>query len=165
MMIFIMLELRKILAETISKYKNEEITFIGLGNFYRSDDGFGIELSKKLKTTFSNSYTEFDNLDEIVLNLCRHNEKGLIFFFDTADFIGKPGDVKVLHFEEMEDTGKHFHKIPIKLYMKLLMNSNKETFVIAIKPERLDKINEPDLSETIKEKLDFIIKSISDTLK
>lgn len=160
-----MLDLKKILAETISQYKKEEITFIGLGNPHRSDDGFGIELSKKLKTTFSNSYTEFDNLDEIVLNLCKYNEKGLIIFFDTADFNGNAGDVKVLYFDEVEDTGKHFHKIPVKLYMKLLMNSNKETFVIAIKPDRLDKTNEPDLSETIKEKLDFIIKSISDTLK
>jgi hypothetical protein len=53
----------------------------------------------------------------------------------------------------------------MKLYIKLLVNSNKETFVIAIKPDRLDKTNEPDLSDTIKEKLDFIIKSISDTLK
>ncbi len=165
MMVFIMFDLKKILDETISKYKNEEITFIGLGNFYRSDDGFGIELGKKLKAVFQNAFTEFDNLDEIILNLCKNKEKGLIIFFDTADFNGNAGDVKVLHFDEVEDIGKHFHKVPLKLYMKLLMNSNKETFVIAIKPERLDKINEPDLSETIKEKLDFIIKSISDTLK
>lgn len=164
-MINIMLDLKTFLDDKVSKYKKEEITFIGLGNPYRTDDGFGIELSNKLKTIFTNSYTEFDNLDEIVLNLCKHNDNGLIIFFDSADFIGNAGDVRVFHFDEVEDTGKHFHKIPIKLYMKLLMNSNKETYVIAIKPDRLDKTNEPILSDTIKVKLDFLFKSISDILK
>ena len=53
----------------------------------------------------------------------------------------------------------------MKLYIKLLVNSFKETFVITIKPKNLEITIKPDLSDTIKEKLDFIIKSISDTLK
>lgn len=150
------------LTKVLPSYRKNEITFIGLGNLYRTDDGFGIALSNKLKSIFMNVYTEFDNLDEIILNFCKDSERSLVIFLDTADFEGEAGDIKVIPFDEVEDAIKHFHKIPVKLYMKLLMKSKKETYIIAVKPERLKEVEEPVLSERIKGKVDFIFKSLKD---
>lgn len=156
------MKLENFIKEVFTSYKKYEIAFIGLGNPYRTDDGFGITLSKKLKALFSNVYSEFDNLDEIILDLCNDNKRGLVIFLDTADFEGDVGYVKVIPFNDVEDVGKHFHKIPVKLYMKLLMKSKKETYIIAVKPERLDETDEPGLSKTVKGKVDYLFESFKD---
>ncbi|MBC8386130.1 MAG: hydrogenase maturation protease [Candidatus Cloacimonetes bacterium] len=150
------------LKDILSKYKKEEITFLGMGNPYRSDDGFGIEFIKRIKQHFPNSYSEFDNKDEVVLKLCNNNEKGILIFIDVSDFEGEVGDVKILTYDEIEDIDKHFHKIPIKLYMKLLLESKKETYILAIKPQTLKSVNEPALSEIVTEKLEEIISRLRD---
>ena len=146
------------IKDIFQKYKEEEIYFIGLGNPYRSDDGVGIEFISKIKNYFQNAFTEFDNLTEIVLNLCNNNEKGLVVFVDSSDFRAEAGEVKIAVYDEIEDFGKHFHKIPLKLYMKLLQKAGKQTFLIAIQPESIEEINEPELSSTVKASLNFIIK-------
>ena len=156
------MQFENFLNKVFSSYQKDEITFVGLGNPYRTDDGFGIALSNKLKSLFSNVYTESDNLDEIILDLCNDGKRGLVIFLDTADFEGDAGDVKVIPFNNVEDVGKHFHKIPVKLYMKLLMKSKKGTFIIAVEPERLDETEEPVLTEKVKGKVDLLFKSFKD---
>ncbi|NQV19417.1 MAG: hydrogenase maturation protease [Armatimonadetes bacterium] len=140
------------------KYKEDEIYFIGLGNPYRSDDGVGIKFISKIKNHFKNAFTEFDNITEIVMNLCNNNEKGLVIFVDSSDFQAEAGEIRITVYDEIEDFGKHFHKIPLKLYMKLLQNASKQTFLIAIQPESIEEINEPELSNTVKASLNFMIK-------
>ena len=159
------MELENFIKEVFTSYRKDEIAFVGLGNPYRTDDGFGIVLCKKLKSLFSSVYIESDNLDEIILNLCNDDKRGLVIFLDTADFEGDIGDVKVISFKDVEDIGKHFHKIPVKLYMKLLMKSKKETYIIAVKPERLDETDEPELSEIVKGKVDYLFESLKNALK
>ena len=156
------MKLEIFIKKIFTSYKKDEIAFIGLGNPYRTDDGFGIALCKKLKSHFSNVYFESDNLDEIILDLCNNSRRGLVIFLDTADFEGDDGDVKVISFKDVEDVEKHFHKIPVKLYMKLMMKSKKEVFIIAVKPERLEEVEAPELSEIVKRKVDFIFKSLKD---
>jgi len=158
------MDLENFIKKVFTSYQKNEITFIGLGNPYRTDDGFGIALSNKLKSLFSNVYSESDNLDEVILNLCNDDKRGLVVFLDTADFEGETGDIKVIPFDELEDVGKHFHKIPVKLYMKLLMKSKKKAYIIAVKPERLDETEELELTEIVKGKVDFIFKSLKDVL-
>ncbi len=147
------MEIDSFLKNVFRRYQKKEITFIGLGNPFRSDDGFGLEFIKKIKGKFINSFTEFDNVDEIILNLCNDKSHGLVIFVDSSDFNEKPGIVNVFPYHEIEDIGKHFHKIPIKLYMKLLQKANKHTFLIAIQPESLDEINEPKLSNVVSKSL------------
>ena len=156
------MKLEEFLETKCSHYQKDEITFLGLGNPHRSDDGFGIEFIKRIKDYFPSAYTEFDNKDEVVLNLCKDKTRGILIFVDTADFEGNPGDIKVLSYDDIEDIDKHFHKIPIKLYMKLLKNSNKESYILAIKPESLKEINEPKLSDIVETQLNNLIKLINE---
>jgi hydrogenase maturation protease len=152
------------IKEVFTSYKKDEIVFIGLGNPYRTDDGFGIALSKKLKLLFSNVFSESNNLDEIILDLCNDDNRRLVIFLDTADFEGEAGDIKVIPFDEVKDVENHFHKIPVKLYMKLLMKSKKETYIIAVKPERLDETDKQELSEIVKGKVDYLVEFLKDVL-
>lgn len=154
------MKLEEFLKTKLSDYQKDEITFLGLGNPYRSDDGFGIEFIKRIKDNFPNAYTEFDNKDEVVLNLCNDSRKEILIFVDVSDFEGNPGDIKILSYDDVEDIGKHFHKIPIKLYMKLLKNSNKESYILAIKPKSLKEVNEPKLSDIVETQLKNLINLI-----
>jgi len=151
-------KLEKFFKDIFQKHKEEEIYFIGLGNPYRSDDGVGIKFISRIKNYYKNAFTEFDNITEIVLDLCNNNEKGLVVFVDSSDFQAEAGEVKIAVYNEIEDFGKHFHKIPLKLYMKLLQKANKQTFLIAIQPESIKEINEPKLSKKVNESLNFLIK-------
>ncbi|MBL7149029.1 MAG: hydrogenase maturation protease [Candidatus Cloacimonetes bacterium] len=153
------MKLEEFLETKLSDYQKDEITFLGLGNPYRSDDGFGIEFIKRIKDNFANAYTEFDNVDEVILKLM-DNKKGILIFVDVSDFEGNPGDIKILSYDDVEDIGKHFHKIPIKLYMKLLKNSNKESYILAIKPKSLKEVNEPKLSDIVETQLKNLINLI-----
>ena len=161
---FLIMELKEFLKTKLSNYQKNEITFLGLGNPHRSDDGFGIEFIKRIKDYFPNAYTEFDNKDEVILNLCNDKTGGILIFVDTADFEGNPGDIKVISYDDMEDIGKHFHKIPIKLYMKLLKNSNKESYILAIKPKSLKEVNKPKLSDIVETQLKNLINLITEQI-
>ena len=157
------MKLEEFLKTKLSDYQKDEITFLGLGNPYRSDDGFGIEFIKRIKDNFPNAYTEFDNVDEVILKLM-DNKKGILIFVDVSDFEGNPGDIKILSYDDVEDIDKHFHKIPIKLYMKLLKNSNKESYIIAIKPKSLKEVNEPKLSDIVETQLKNLINLITEQI-
>ncbi len=151
------MKLEDFIKDIFQKYKEEEIYFIGLGNPYRSDDGVGIKFISKIKKNFKNAFTEFDNIIEIILNLCNNNENGLVIFVDSSDFQAEAGEIRITVYDEIEDFGKHFHKIPLKLYMKLLQKAGKQTFLIAIQPESIKEINEPKLSKKVNESLNFLI--------
>lgn len=151
------MKLEDFIKDIFQKYKEEEIYFIGLGNPYRSDDGVGIKFISKIKKNFKNAFTEFDNIIEIILNLCNNNENGLVIFVDSSDFQAEAGEIRITVYDEIEDFGKHFHKIPLKLYMKLLQNASKQTFLIAIQPESIEEINEPKLSKKVTVSLNFLI--------
>ena len=143
------------------KYKEEEIYFIGLGNPYRSDDGVGIEFVSKIKKQYKNAFTEFDNITEIILDLCDSNCKNLVIFIDSSDLDAEAGEVKIAEFDEIEDFGKHFHKIPLKLYMKLLQKAGKQTFLVAIQPESIAEINKPKLSRKVQASLSFLVEQFT----
>lgn len=151
-------KLEKFFKDIFQKYKEEELYLIGLGNPYRSDDGVGIEFISNIKKHYKNAFTEFDNFTEIILNLSNNNEKGLVVFIDSSDFQGDAGEIRIANYDEIADFGKHFHKIPLKLYMKLLHKAGKQTFLIAIQPESIKEINEPELSKKVNESLNFLIK-------
>jgi hydrogenase maturation protease len=158
------MKLKEFLETKLSNFQKDEITFLGLGNPHRSDDGFGIEFIKRIKNDFPNAYTEFDNKDEVVLNLCNDKTRGILIFVDVSDLEGNPGDIKILSYDDVEDIGKHFHKIPIKLYMKLLKKSNKESYILAIKPKSLKEVNKPKLSDIVETQLKNLIKSITEQI-
>lgn len=151
-----MIKLDDFLKNTLRKYKKEEIIFIGLGNPFRSDDGLGIEFINRIKVKLPNAYTEFDNIDEIILNLCENQISGLVIFIDSTELNEKPGELKILEFDEIEDINKYFHKIPLKLYMKLLQISGKETYLLGIQPKSIMEIQETVLSHEISNKLDYL---------
>ena len=152
------MKFKDFINKVFQKYKEDEIYFIGLGNPYRSDDGVGIKFISKIKNHYKNAFTEFDNITEIVLDLCNNNEKDLVIFVDSSDFQAEAGEIRITVYDEIEDFGKHFHKIPLKLYMKLLQKAGKQTFLIAIQPESIKEINKPKLSKKNNESLNFLVK-------
>jgi len=138
-------------------FKKSDVIFIGFGNPYRSDDGFGIEAVKRLKeSSFPDSITEFDGIDALILDLCADKKSGLIIFLDTSDFGGEPGELRVFSPEQVEDFDQS-HKVPLKLYMNLLKNAGYRTYLIAVQPETLENIQEPRLSEKVDRAIKYLV--------
>ncbi|MCL5035732.1 MAG: hydrogenase maturation protease [Chloroflexi bacterium] len=155
-----MKDVRGFLKEKSLRFKKSEITIIGLGNIYRSDDGFGIEAAQRLKKAgFAGSYSETDCIDEIILELCNKKIPGLIIFLDSSDFEGRPGELKIFSKEDIDDeTGSH--KIPVKLYMKLLGKSGKQSYLIAVKPETLENKFEPSMSVSVDKAITDLVSNL-----
>jgi len=135
-----------LLPVLLCRYHKDDLVVIGFGNLYRSDDGFGIGLAETLKQKAGlAAFTETD-LDEVVLGLCGETAKKLVLFVDAADFGGKEGEMKMFCTEELQDQEQSSHKIPLKLYMKLLEKSGHKTYLIALQPQNLEEVEEPVMS-------------------
>ena len=155
-----MKKLESLLKEKRSVIQEDKIYYIGLGNIFGGDDGFGIEAVTRLKTLgFENTFFEYENIDEIVLDLVKNEDRKLVFFFDSADFNKYPGTFSFFEQSEIEDFG-NFHKLPVSLYMKLLNDSGNESYLIAVQPGNLGHTHSAMLSGYIKSALDDIVKTI-----
>ena len=148
------------IKDILSKFKRGDIFFFGVGNPYRADDGFGIEIVEKLKRISpENSYTEFDDFEGKLLELTNDISGKLILFFDVSDFSKVPGEIRIFKQDDLEDIGKSFHKVPLKLYMKLLSDAGNESYIIAVQPKVLkDTFFQPELSEEVRDSIELIIR-------
>lgn len=154
---------KSFLIKEIGAFDKNRILFFGLGNPYRADDGFGIRLIEQLKKAgYPNAVSEFDDLESRVVELI--NEKTdpyLIFFADTSDFDEDPGTVRIFRESDLEDIGKSFHKIPLKLYMKLLRENKHTSYLIGVQPRDVrDTFDHPELSVEVEESLTSLLQVI-----
>jgi len=135
-----------LLSVLLCRYHREDLVVIGLGNPYRSDDGFGPAFAREVNTKCGiPAYNETD-LDEVVLGLCENQTDKLVLLVDAADFGGKEGEIKMFATTELRDKEADFHKLPLKLYMKLLEKAGHKTYLIAMQPECLEEVEEPIMS-------------------
>ncbi len=159
--------LNSFIKDILPKFKRGDIFFFGVGNPYRADDGFGIEIVENLKKIApENSVTEFDDFDGKLLELTNTISGKLILFFDVSDFSKIPGAISIFKEDDLEEIGKSFHKVPLKLYMRLLRDAGNESYLIAVQPKELkDTFFEPKLSSEVKEAIEFITEIITKHLK
>lgn len=155
-------DLQSFFNTIFEKYKIEDCRFFGLGNIYRADDGFGIELIERIKSDYPEiSISEQDDFQEEINRLFTEESSGLCLFFDTSDFDAEPGTVKIFEENDLQDIGKSFHKVPLKLYLNLLRKSGKESYLIAVQPETLtDTFFDPHLSGPVEESIEKIVNMI-----
>lgn len=149
------------LKEISQFFKKRDIVFVGIGNQYKSDDYFGIEAIKRLKSLSFQAFTENDNLDEILLDIIKNKNHKLVVFIDASDFDGIPGEMKTFTWKEIKDE-TNSHKIPIILYMKLLENAGIKTYLISVQPEALEDTAMPVLCKTTTDSLEKFINLIKE---
>jgi len=130
------------LADNLKGYKTSKIVFIGLGNYYRGDDGAGLVLLKRLENSrlFKNAFfieaglTPENHLSEILD--CKAD---VVVFIDAAFWGGTPGAVSWLPEERIAATDISTHAYSIELINKYLLNEQPglEIKILVIQPETI----------------------------
>ena len=99
------------------------IAIVGLGNVLRRDDGIGVYVASKLKNLLRNvSGVEVILAEDRVDYAAKELEElkpGLIIVIDAMEFHGKPGEVRVVRLEDVEEPYAYTHRIPMKTIFKL----------------------------------------------
>lgn len=117
------------------------IAIIGLGNIDRSDDGFGIELARRLSGRWPGPVFSEDkkSVEGIVFDIVERKGVDIILFIDAVDFGGSPGDLRLFHHEDAERFLPSFstHKVPIALLMGVIAQHGKKPYLLGCQPESL----------------------------
>lgn len=136
----------------------DTLVLIGMGNPDRADDGFGIELARRLKVHFPGQvFSEQEkSVEGIVLDLVGRERFEIFLFIDATDFGGEPGEVHLFSAEDAERFVPAFstHKVPITLLMEMVRQHGKKSFLLGLQPESLEFLGE--MSETVSDMLDHL---------
>ncbi len=113
-------ELKKEIKAVLSK----KTLIITVGNTYRSDDGVGIYIAEKLK---SSNYLllNAENKPENIIDKAVQYKPEKILIIDAADFGGRSGEARLLLEDNIPDTILSTHTFPIKALAKILSKDTK----------------------------------------
>lgn len=119
------------LTNSLSRYTDDKIVFVGLGNDTRGDDLAGIFFTNLLKTksAFKESYFIIAGKNpENYLGEITSLEPEAVVFVDAADWGGVPGKISLIKSENIANIDFSTHAYSIKLIEKFLLLNNKIDF-------------------------------------
>jgi hydrogenase 3 maturation protease len=124
------------LLNRLSKYRNDKIVFVGLGNEVRGDDLAGLVFidALKTKTVFNKSkfITAGKNPENYLQEILISNPE-VVVFIDAADWGGEPGDISFLDSDSIAGGDFSTHAYSIKLIEEfLLLNRRIDIVYIGI---------------------------------
>ena len=132
--------------------------FVGVGNPLREDDYVGCFITERLKGRYRAFTVEVNPevyIDEIV-----GTKPDTIIVFDAADFGGKPGKIRLIDENEIDNFTISTHTIPLSFFVHLLkMKSQAQIYIVGIQPLSLGY--REGLTETLKNAALKIIKELT----
>ncbi len=138
------------------QYADRKILFVGVGNVLKSDDGAGVYISTRIFTA--------DNINSLTVETGIENYIGkinsiapdVLVIIDCADMKTRPGTVKLMDIDDIQDMTFNTHNISLK---KLKNFFKMPVYFLGIQPENLD-FGE-NISYFVKKKADSIINTIN----
>ena len=142
------------------------IAIIGLGNKLRRDDGIGVYVASKLKSSLRNVggvevIVAEDRVDYAARELGKLRPD-LIIVIDAMEFHESPGEIRVVRLEDVEEPYAYTHRIPMKTVFKLI-GIKAPTYVLGIQIASRDFGEE--LSKEVKAAGDEIVEFLSKILR
>jgi hydrogenase 3 maturation protease len=127
------------LTDRLSKYRNDKIVFVGLGNELRRDDLAGLVFINALKTKAVFNKSKFiiagKNPENYLQEILESNPEAVVFI-DAADWGGEPGDISFLEADSIASGDFSTHAYSIKLLEQFLLLNRQMDFVyIGIQPK------------------------------
>lgn len=141
---------------TLLSLRNTKILFTGIGNVLKKDDGAGVYISSRIKTT--------DNISSLTAEISIENYIGkintlnpdILVIIDCMDFKASPGTYKLFRTDTVMDMTFNTHNISLKRIGEFF---SMPVFVLGIQPENVD-FGE-NLSYIVEENAKMIIKLIN----
>ena len=145
------------LTDRLSKYRNDKIVFVGLGNELRGDDLAGLVFIDTLKTKTVFNKSKFiiagKNPENYLQEILGSNPEAVVFI-DAADWGGEPGDISFLEADSIASGDFSTHAYSIKLLEQFLSLNMPMDFVyigIQSKTTALGKEMSSQVNHAIKE--------------
>jgi len=118
---------------------SEHLLIVGVGNELGSDDGAGVELSRKLKREFRGakkvSVIEGGTTPENFTSIIRKLRPSHILIIDAAQMGLRPGSVRIIEKGEISGFGFSTHSLPLSFLIDYLeKNSRAIVVVVGIEP-------------------------------
>ncbi len=113
---------------------------LGVGNTLRGDDGFGSLLAEELKGKISNEVINTGSAPENYLGKIAKINPATLLIIDTADFSGKPGEIKLFRKEELLKINFiSTHNISLELLFNFLKENSADLDIVllAAQPESM----------------------------
>lgn len=143
------------LLNRLTKYSNDKIVFVGLGNKARGDDVAGLLFTDilKSKSAFQNSKFVFagKNPENHLQEIINYNPDAVVFI-DAANWGGTPGEIMFLNSDNISNYDFSTHAFSIKLIEKFILLNRKMDFHyigIQTKSNQLGK----DISEEVRKSI------------
>ncbi|RLF99329.1 MAG: hypothetical protein DRN49_04555 [Thaumarchaeota archaeon] len=158
---------RESLLEIAKNVRNRgPVAIIGLGNTLRRDDGIGVYVASKLRSSLRNVggvevIVAEDRVDYAAKEL-KELKPNLIIVIDAMEFHGSPGEVRIVKLEDIEEPYAYTHRIPIKIAFKL-MGIEAPTYVLGI--QIVSRDFGEGLSEEVKVAGDEVVEFLSKILR
>ncbi len=135
------------ITEKLDKlFFNKSLVLVGLGNPDRADDGFGLELARRLKKSFPDSvFSETErSVEGIVYDLLESEKYDVIIFADAVHFKGSAGELRIFDSNDIDIFVSPIstHKVPMSLLMGLIQEHNKDSVLLGVQPVSVDFMGE-----------------------
>ncbi len=133
-----------------------KVCVLGVGSEMRSDDAAGVLAAQQLEKVSSKKLVSMvgHTAPENFSGQIKREKPSHLIVIDSADFGGKPGDIRFITREEMSGFTFSTHSMPLKIMLKLLdMDIKYETVIIGIQPKSFGFGEPPseEVSEAVKE--------------
>ncbi len=136
-----------LLEDVVSALKHCEpskTAIMGIGNPLRGDDSAGHILARRLKDKIKALVVDCEAVPENATRWIVNARPKTVIFIDAADWKGKPGDIKIIAENEIQDTSFSTHNSSLKLVMDYLRKEiSAEIIIIGIQRENLDFLVKP----------------------
>lgn len=163
----------KKLREDLKEWLNDakKVVVLGIGNTYRGDDGIGSLTAQKLrrcKLPRNIRVLDCETVPENFIHIVRSFNPTHIILIDSALINQKPGTVKLIPPDKIEELAVSTHTLPLTLLTKYLEDSLKAKIILlAIQPKNINfKIGlTPQLKNTLKNLTKTIVEAFLEKFK
>lgn len=117
---------------------DKPIAIVGMGQPLKGDDSIGIMIIEKLEKAGHTSKFLLINTGAVPENctgILRRHQTELVIFIDAADISAQPGEIRLLHYSQMESDSIATHSIPFGMLCQYLVKEiGCDIWVLGIQP-------------------------------
>ena len=139
-------------AKAINAILKGKVTFVGVGNPMKGDDGFGPYVAKKIKGCI-----DAQTVPENFISAIKKMGPDYVVVFDALDFGGRPGEVKIVDAGRSRGMLLSTHALPLSKFSDLLKPA--KVWLIGVQPAKAGFGD--GISTEVLESADIIVNEVS----
>jgi len=149
-------EIRNLFAPS----KKGPLLVIVIGNSFRSDDGVGPYIARKIKKCKKNIiFLNAENKPESVIDKAVQTKPGKVIIIDAANFGGRAGEIRLIEKNDIPDTSLSTHSFPLNIIARIIEeDTGTDISFLGIQPKSVQLAE--GLAEPVKRAAEKIISCI-----